>query len=131
MVEDNPFKPKKQIGGSIEEQIDEELKSLHNRDKIKLMNNVKEKPPEQGDMTVSFEEGVYQVDLRTLLNAQISDCPATVIPMLIDHGVRTAVDIKDTYKPEKRFVRFEYWWIIFLILGFGIGFLVLNMLGLI
>jgi len=126
MADDVSFKPKPEK--DIHSEIDEKLLGLHNRDKIKLLNEVKENPPEPGEMEVEIKEGIYAIDLNTLLAAQLSDCPATVIPMLIDHGVRTAVDIKDTYRAEKRKLAFEYWWVIFLIIGMGAGLMLLNML---
>lgn len=108
------FKPVDQEK-DMHDKIDTELLKI--RDRIKIMDDVKTKPPIPGEMTQTIPEGVYAVDLDTLLSAQINDCPATVIPMLIDHGVRTAVDIKQTYKPKKRVLDFQYWWVIFLIIG--------------
>ena len=100
------------------------------RDKIQLMDNIKNNPPRPGEMKQTIAEGVYEIDLDALLAAQINDCPATVIPMLIDHGVRTAVDIKQTYKPEKRILDFQYWWVIFLAIGLlGALWIGLSMLG--
>ena len=111
------FKPGKK---DVHDDIDTELKSLQKRDKIQLVTDVKEKPPKPGEMKVEIKDGeVYAIDLNALLLAQLSDCPATVIPMLIDHGVRTAVDIKKAYNPEKRHLDFQYWWLIFLIIGLG------------
>ena len=125
----NPFKPvdKNHIEkGNVEDEIDRKLMDLRENDKIKLMNEVQKSPPEPKDMEVELPDDVYRIDLRTLLNAQLSDCPSTVIPMLIDHAVRTAVDIKDTYRPERRLPQFEYMWVIFLIIGLGAGFIILN-----
>jgi len=103
--------------GDINKEVDEALKI---RDKIKLIDEVQKHPPKPDEMKTDIPDGIYAIDLNTLLAAQLSDCPATVIPMLIDHGVRTAVDIKETYKPEKRLLEFHYWWVIFLVLGLGI-----------
>lgn len=123
----NPFKPKPSPD-EIHDRVDEALRSLESSDKIQLMNDIKTTPPKPDSLKTVIKPGSYAVDLRTLLAAQISDCPATVIPMLIDHGVRTAVDIKETYKPEKRYMSFEYKWILWLILGLGIGLVVLSFL---
>jgi len=120
------FKPEKK---DVHDDIDAALKNIPKKDKIQLVNDVKEKPPEPGKMKVEIKDGnVYAIDLNALLQAQLSDCPATVIPMLIDHGVRTAVDIKKAYNPEKRHLDFQYWWLLFLIIGLGGAFLFANML---
>ena len=136
MVEDKDdyidFKP---VEDDIYKKIDEKLKDFDRstreaqiRDRIRLLNDVRENPPEKGEMSVEIPEGIYAIDLRALLEAQLTDCPATVIPMLIDHGVRTAVDIKNAYKPEKRRLNFEYWWVIFMIIGLGAGLFFINMI---
>jgi len=124
------FHPKKheeiRKEADLDEKINKELLKI--RDRIKIVDDIKTDPPPHGRMTTTLRNEVYAVDLNTLLNSQIVDCPATVIPMLIDHGVRTAVDIKETYKPEKRVLAFQYWWVIVLIIG-GIGMIMLlNML---
>jgi hypothetical protein len=123
-MDDISFKPKR----DIHDEIDRKLMQLESHDKVRLLHDVQSNPPEKGEMKVDIPPGMYAIDLRTLLDAQLSDCPATVIPMLIDHGVRVAVDIEKAYKPEKRHLQFEYWWIIFMIVGFGVGFLIINML---
>ena len=128
MAKNDDFSFKK---SDVHEDIDEALKQLRTRDKIQLVEKVKAEPPETGYMKEEIQPGVYAIDLNTLLMAQLSDCPATVIPMLIDHGVRTAVDIKETYKPEKRALAFQYWWILFLIMGLGAAYLFLSMFGII
>ena len=110
MTDDIDFKPT-----NIEEKVDEELKQL--TDKIKIRTDIENNPPIPGEMKTEIPEGTYAIDLNTLLSAQIVDCPSTVIPMLIDHGVRTSVDIKETYKPEKRVLDFQYWWVIFMVIG--------------
>jgi len=98
-TEDISFSPKKG-DGDVHSKIDEELFKI--RDKVKIIDDIKTNPPPPGAVGVTLEKGVHEIDLSTLLSSQIVDCPGTVIPMLIDHGVRTAVDIKDTYKPERR-----------------------------
>lgn len=69
-------------------------------------------------MQVDVPPGAYSVDLRSLFKAELSDCPGTVIPMLVDHTVRTSLDLKNAFRPEKRFLSFQYWWVIFLAIGF-------------
>lgn len=112
----------------IHDDIDKALMKLETRDKIKVLSEIKESPPKPNYMKTNIDGNIYAIDLNVLLQAQIADCPATVIPMLIDHAVRTAVDIKDTYKPEKRILDFTWIWLLILIIGLGIVFLVMNMI---
>jgi len=123
------FKPvdKKEKPVDMHDKIDTELLKI--RDKIKIMDDIKTNPPVPGEMKQIISEGVYAVDLDALLSAQLSDCPATVNPMIIDHAVRTAVDIKNTYKPEKRLPEFNFIWILVLIVGLGMVFLFARMFG--
>lgn len=116
MTDDTPvFRPVDKELPQIESEIDTKL--LEIRDKIKIQDDIKQNPPKKGELSVEVPEGYYSIDLRSLLLAQLSDCPSTVIPMLIDHGVRTAVDIKEAYKPEKRTIPFHYWWVLILFIG--------------
>lgn len=116
-----PIETAEDVGNKVDEALDKI------RDKVKLVDDVKRNPPKPDSMKVEIPSGLYAVDLATLLNAQLVDCPATVIPMLIDHGVRTAVDIKDSYKAEKRKLDFQYWWVLILVITIPIMILVANM----
>ena len=115
------FKPKEKDVATtttvddVHSKLDEKLMEI--KDGVKLVDDVKNNPPQPGEMLTEIPEGSYAVDLDTLLSAQLVECPAFVNPMIIDHAVRTAVDIKDTYKPEKRLPNFNYMWIIVLIIG--------------
>lgn len=111
--DDVSFKPIEKP--DINTKVDETIQRV--RDKLKLQEDIKNKPPEKGEMTTVIPPGTYAIDLNALVNAQIVNCPGTVIPMLIDHGVRTAVDIKETYKPEKRIISFKWLWAVVLFLG--------------
>ena len=113
---------------NIDKKVDEKLKSAKEqlRDKIRLINKIKNELPPTGIMETEIPDGRYAIDLNTLLRAQIADCPSTVIPMLIDHGIRTAVDIRNTYRPEKRLPSFNLIWLLLLIVGFGIFILFAN-----
>jgi len=125
-IDEEPVKKEKPVGRDIDKEVDKELLKI--RDKIKLVDDVKTNPPRPGEMLTPIPEGTYAIDLNTLLAAQLVDAPGTVIPMLIDHGVRTAVDIKDTYKPERRVLDFQYWWVIFLVIGMIAMVFILNMI---
>ena len=114
----------------VHSDIDQALRRIQKRDKIQLVNDVKVKPPTPGKMNVDLTPGKYAIDLSVLLAAQLSDCPATVIPMLIDHAVRTNIDIKEAYKPEKRILDFHFWWIIILVGGLvAMLFLIQSLFG--
>ena len=113
-------KPSKSVGSEIDKHMDEI------RDKIKLADEVKQHPPEKDVMKEVIGEGVYAVDLNCLLMAQLSDCPATVIPMLIDHAVRTNIDIKEAYKAKKRLPSFNFVWLIILLFGLIAGLLFMS-----
>jgi len=94
---------------------------------VQLINSAKKHPPAQGVMGVELTPEKYDIDLNTLVLAQLSDCPSTVIPMLIDHGIRVAVDIKNAYRPEKRQLNFNYLWVIIFIFGFFAVVWIVNM----
>lgn len=92
-------------------------RALETRDKIRLMDEIKRHPPKPGYDGVKLDEDLYAIDLHTLYNAQLSDRPSTVNPMIVDHAVRTAVSKRQAYRPEKRELGFAYWWVIFLVIG--------------
>lgn len=104
---------------------------------------IKSNPPESGFMEVRCYEGktddgepvvvsestqddgkikkvrhspFFVVDLNKLLMADITACPSSVGPMLIDMGQRLVELKKDAFKPEKREKEFNWWWIVFLLL---------------
>jgi len=110
--EDLPeFKPE----DPVEKKVD--LKLAQIQDKIKTIEEMKVNPVKPGYGSVDIPPGKYAVDLNALFNGQISDCPGTVIPMLIDQAVRVNLDKRESYKPEKRSLDFKYWWVIFLMIG--------------
>jgi len=128
-------KPGKDVGADVD-------KTLETRDRIRLMDEVKRHPPKPEYDKVELGEGakndgdekkhtgLYAIDLHTLFNAQLSDRPSTVNPMIVDHAVRTAVSKRQAYRPEKRVLPFAYWWVIFMVIGIaGIAWLGLSMFG--
>ena len=114
------FKPsdKKDI---VDEKAKEKL------DKIQFVEKIKENPPPIGSLKTEIKEGLYEIDLDTLLRGQIVDAPSTVIPMLIDHHERVAVDVKESYKPERRRLPFQYWWLFIMLIGFLVMIYFANM----
>jgi len=111
IAEFTPVKEEK----TVEEQVDQRIAEV--QDKIKTIEEMKVKPVKPGYATIDIPPGKYAVDLNDLFNGQISECPGTVIPMLIDHAVRTNLDKRDSYKVEKRIIDFKYWWVFGLIAG--------------
>lgn len=125
----------KQDEDSIDRLVDKELnKFKDDTAELKILTDIEEKPPQPGYMSVSLgeskeEDGLYTIDLNTLLAADLSNCPGTVIPVLLDNTVQTAFEIADAYKPEKIRLPFNWIWIIILIIGVLIViFVILNVL---
>jgi hypothetical protein len=112
----------------IHDDIDDALRNIMNKDKIQLVNEVIVHPPLNDYMKEEVPPGVYALDLRTALNAQLSDRPASVNPMIVDHACRAAVNRRDAYKSEKRKLPFQYWWLLLLLIGGGVILLFVMML---
>lgn len=84
-------------------------------DKIKFGYNIRKNPPKPGYMKVEVQPSIYAIDLNTDAHWWFQRA-CTVIPLIVDQAVRTHVDIKDSFKPEKAKVEFPY---LFLILAVG------------
>jgi len=95
-------------------------------DRVKLAHEIRTNPPKPGYMRVDVLPGIYSIDLNTDAHWFFHHV-CTVFPFLIDQAVRTHVDIRDSFKPEKRKLDFEYWWILFIPIGMIIAVFVLNM----
>lgn len=72
-----------------------------------------------GDKIKNFiliTSGIFAIDLN--LDAHWwFDRACTVFPMIIDQSVRTHVDVRDSFKPEKRKIEFPYLWVAVAIVG--------------
>jgi len=118
----------KVVDDDIDSKVDATLEKLKEQiETVEVIREVEEHPPEPGYMSVKLEPGEEIIDLHTLFKAELSDSPGTVIPMLVDHTVRTALDLKTAFRPEKRHLDFEYWWLIFLFIGIAASVFLLNM----
>lgn len=76
---------------------------------------IKETGPE-GKTTIEFTNGIFAIDLNTDADWWFNRS-CTVFPLLLDQGIRTHVDIKEGFRPEKRKVEFSYLWIAIVIIG--------------
>ena len=112
----------------IHDKIDKTLETMKEQiETVEAIREIEDHPPKPDYMQVKLEPGVEVIDLHTLFKAELSDCPGTVIPMLVDHTVRTALDLKKAFKPEKRHLDFEYWWLLFIPVGLIAAIFLLNM----
>ena len=92
-------------------------------DRMRIANEIKSNPPQPGYMKVDVMPAVYSIDLNTDAHWWFNHV-CTVFPLLLDQGIRTHVDIKDSFKPEKRLPDFNLLWIIILIAGIAAMFVV-------
>ena len=127
--------PTKEEMDNLDKSIDKELaKFKTDIESLKILDDVQETPPKPGYMKTKLgpgsepdDDGLYEVDLDTLLAADLSNCPGTVLPVLIDNTLQTMFAIRDAYKPEKRAISFPWIWIILIVVGLIIVFLVINL----
>ena len=100
-----------------------EVKNKNSEDRMRIANEIKSNPPQPGYMKVDIMPAVYSIDLNTDAHWWFNHV-CTVFPLLLDQGIRTHVDIKDIFKPEKRLPDFNFLWIIILIAGMAAMFVV-------
>jgi len=65
---------------------------------------------------IAIYDTVFRTDLRTLIQAQLYECPSTVFPTITERLVQTALNEKDAKYPEKRKDMKDYTWLIILIM---------------
>jgi len=85
-------------------------------DRVSFAHEIKKNPPTPGYMKVDVPPGIYSIDLNVDAHWWFSHV-CTVFPLLLDQAKRTHVDIKDSFKPEKRLPDFNYAFIIVVIVG--------------
>lgn len=109
----------------IDKEIDKALeKTKQVEDRVRIAHEIKENPPKPGFMKTDVKPGIYSIDLNTDANWWFNHV-CTVFPFLLDQGIRTHVDIKDSWKPEKRFMDFNYMFLVIAVIGF-IGVIVMT-----
>jgi len=127
MVEYDKFKP------STKEEVDDLLSKKEKKyrvaeDRIRIANEIKRNPPKPGFMKVDVKPGIYSIDLNIDAHWWFNHV-CTVFPLLLDQGIRTHVDIKDSFKAKKRLPDFNYIWLVLLIVGLVGVFLFLSFTG--
>ena len=115
-------------------------------DRIRFAQDIRKNPPEPEYMKVGFKEGewetgdgekekgivisydkdekkhikltkgIFAIDLATDAEWWFNRS-CTVFPLILDQGIRTHVDIKDSFKPEKRGIDFPYLWVAVAVVG--------------
>ena len=95
-------------------------------DRVRIAHEIRTNPPKEGFMKVNVEPGIYSIDLNIDAHWWFNHV-CTVFPFLIDQAVRTHVDIRDSFKPEKRKLDFQYWWLLLIPILFIVGLLIMNM----
>jgi len=101
----------------VRNEVDELLnKKVKVEDRVRLAHEIKKKPPKPGFMKVDVKPAIYSIDLNTDAHWWFNHV-CTVFPLLIDQGIRTHVDLRDSYKAEKRLPDFNYMFLFIVIIG--------------
>jgi hypothetical protein len=115
-IEDNIDKLTEHLEEKIEKK-DEELTAI---DKIKLAHEIRANPPKPGFMKVEVPPAIYSIDLNTDAYWWFNRI-STVFPLILNQGIRTYMDLKDSFKPEKRKIEFPYLFLILAIAGIAVA----------
>lgn len=120
----------------VEKNVDELLADLKKEEeekkepaasRIRFADNIRKNPPKPGYMKVEVPPAIYSIDLNTDAHWWFTRA-CTVFPLLLDQAKRTHIDLKDSFRAEKRRLDFQYWWIIFLAIGMIGALVLLNMI---
>ena len=112
------FKPvRKDVGSEVDKLVRKKRTPRFSaEDRVRIAHEIKSNPPEPGYMNVDVAPAIYSIDLNTDAHWWFNHV-CTVFPLLMDQGIRTHVDIRDSFKPEKRLPDFNYMWILILFIG--------------
>lgn len=91
-------------------------KEAETLDRVSFAHEIKKHPPEPGYMKVDVIPAIYSIDLNIDAHWWFTHV-CTVFPLLLDQGKRTHIDIKDSFKPEKRLPDFNYTFLFIGIIG--------------
>ena len=133
MTEEGSWKPiseDEEIDNLIEAKEKEKIDINRSEDRVRIANEIKTNPPKPGFMKVDVVPAIYSIDLNIDAHWWFNHV-CTVFPLLLDQGIRTHVDIRDSFKPEKRHTDFNLLWIMIIIIGLAGLFLFLSMFGVI
>jgi len=129
MTDDIHFEDKrKEIDKLLEKSTKEQKYTVG--DRIRFAHEIKENPPEPGFMKVDLKPKIYSIDLNTDAHWWFNHT-CTVFPLLLDQAKRTHIDIKTSFKPEKRHADFNLMFIVVVIIGFVGIILFAKMFGLV
>ena len=105
------------IKNDIHDEVDRVIKEKTKvEDRVRIAHEIKKHPPKPGFMKVDIKPAIYSIDLNTDAYWWFNHV-CTVFPFLLDQAVRTNMDLKDSFKPEKRLPDFNYAFLIILIAG--------------
>lgn len=120
----------------VEKNVDELLSGLKKEQtkmkeptasRIQFADKIRKNPPKPGFMKVEVEPKIYSIDLNTDAHWWFTRA-CTVFPLLLDQVKRTHMDLRDSFKTERRKLDFQYWWVIFLVIGMIGALVLLNMI---
>jgi hypothetical protein len=120
----------KKLDKKQKKSIDEDMVEKEVDSRIRIAHEIKNHPPKPGYMKVDVSPAIYSIDLNTDAHWFFNHV-CTVFPLLLDQAIRTHVDVRDSFKPQKRKLDFQYWWVILLPVGLILILYVLSTFGLI
>lgn len=85
-------------------------------DRVSFAHEIKKHPPKPGFMETEVKPGIYSIDLNVDAHWWFSHV-CTVFPLLLDQAKRTHIDLKDSFKEEKRLPDFNMMFIVVLLVG--------------
>lgn len=100
----------------LKTEVDKKGTDITAIDKIKIGHEIRTNPPNQGFMKVEVPPAIYSIDLNTDAYWWFNRI-STVFPLILNQAIRTYVDIKDSFKPEKRKIEFPYLFLLLAIVG--------------
>lgn len=102
-------------------------KPVENR--VRFAHEIKKNPPKPGYMKTDVQPGIYSIDLNVDAHWWFNHV-CTVFPLLMDQGIRTHMDLKESFKPEKRLPDFNYMWVFVVVIGIIAIFVSTKLFGL-
>jgi len=117
-IEDLSFDKVTKNVDKILKDLESEEKKQHvtGMDRIRFAHDIRNNPPKPGYMEVTIPPGVYSLDLNTDAHWWFGTS-CTVFSLLLDQTKRTHMDLKDSFKPEKRLPDFNLMWIVLVVVG--------------
>jgi len=94
----------------------ESKQKIGSMDRIRMAHDIRTDPPKPGFMKVDVSPAVYSIDLNTDAHWWFNHS-CTVFPLLLDQAKRTHMDLKDSFKMEKRMPDFNFMWIFIIVIG--------------